>query len=457
MKALNFIKNNHKLYIGNKNNIDYSLLDNNNNTYFYYEYSLKYLTNNFNDINDDEFIFNNYFKNNFLIISINNNNVKLQQCIKDNKCCNIEHFKIFDCYIKDNKLYLNIINPYLYNYYKYMFNYILIKSNNIINDIIINFAINVYIIIDYMPNLKNIIFNGNYYLFMNKYNINVNKIKRINNTINLLLKKSLNYNKLINKFNNINYNNIHKINDTNLKDFVILNINNISLQIFYSKQYIYWFYQFILKCIDLYNDYIKYIDNNFKNLIENILWNNRKNFDIHNKNYSINNFNKMFLKNKLCNKFINNINNDKFLNIISKYFNNSNLNFDNFKNDILNYFNIDNVNDNEYNNFIKYLKLFYKIKNKTINIFNNYVNSEIINFNYYIQNNELNIIFENKMNNNSLFYKNNINLLIKTNDKIKKIFLIYDLSLHYNIYIDKIYNTINYNNNIWKNNIKIIL
>ena len=76
MEAINFIKQYHKLYIGN---IDYSILDNNKNSYFYYETILNVLTNNFNYITNEEIIFNNNFKQNFLILSINDNNIKIQQ------------------------------------------------------------------------------------------------------------------------------------------------------------------------------------------------------------------------------------------------------------------------------------------------------------------------------------------------------------------------------------------
>lgn len=90
MEAINHIKKNNKEYIGN---IDYSYIDENNNTYFYYNTIFNYITNNINDINNsdiiksqnnNDIIFNDKFKDNFIIISIDENNkVKIQYLLTD--------------------------------------------------------------------------------------------------------------------------------------------------------------------------------------------------------------------------------------------------------------------------------------------------------------------------------------------------------------------------------------
>jgi len=104
MEAINFIKQYHKLYIGN---IDYSILDNNKNSYFYYETLIN--SNIYNYNNTDNIIYRD-FKNHFLIISIdNNNNINLKLYLQ-NKFIN--SFQCNKLKIKNNIIYFknNIIS-----------------------------------------------------------------------------------------------------------------------------------------------------------------------------------------------------------------------------------------------------------------------------------------------------------------------------------------------------------
>jgi len=142
MEALNFIKQYHKLYIGNIDNIDYSILDKNNNSYFYYETLIK---NNIYNYNNNENIIYGNFKNNFLIISIDdNNNIKLKLFLnnKYNIFFEIQNNKIYfmNIHQMEELIIINIINNELnITLTQSILDNIFIQSNNNIKNINIKY------------------------------------------------------------------------------------------------------------------------------------------------------------------------------------------------------------------------------------------------------------------------------------------------------------------------------
>lgn len=466
LEPINFITRTIKRYLGD---IDYTALDKNNNSYFFQEFL--FLLNminkvNINKVNDINFI--NNLKSNFLILSFND--IKMQQFIQTNfKYDN--YLKEFKYNIDDNKLlYLTIDIKQFDKLDDFLFEHLFICSNKDIEyiDIKSPYYINNYI--DYMPNLKKIQFTNNINLKMNKCNVNVKKIKYIEYDLRITkitFNKKIDDNIFINKANKIDC--LCDKKSFDLKNLIILTIDDnkhITIKTILSNASINFYCHYIFYCINIYNSYSKILNDDeeaFYNNLKYILFSeNLKRFKKHNEYYDNTEFNDMFKDNKLCLEFMKNIEDNYFLSVINKYFNNINLSFDDFKNDIIkglkNSYAYIKVDDDNiiYNNFIKYLRLFYEIKNNIIERITNIINNRRII--YIIKDNRLYVSL--KRNNK---YKVNINnmILIKLNKSIKLFYLKYKKPLKDNIYINRIPERINnyfgYKNDNISNNIDIIL
>lgn len=401
MDALNFIRKYKKEYIGN---IDYSLLDEHNNSYLYYKLLLNDKNNTlFLSINKNNKLEILYRKNTYII---NNNeqfifgNNKNLLIINNNKLNEYEYITKINYLINDNKLLINIYKNDICNNYYYMFDNIFLTSNlnvkelKIIHnyDMTINHNgdtedvyINLYI--DYFPNLEKLnakLFN----IYMNNKNTNIKKINvsTINNWIN-----NLNLNKIIyipGMLKEMDWYNLEFFNFKNrhsLTDF-INNQNNLNKIIFDNSSII---------INSSFNKKIKCYDTD-------LLFNN--------------NFNLNYLK----------INNTCHLKLLSKY----------------NYF-INKLILNKIN--------YFQIKNK----YNNYINCNKVKIRFIDFEKEKDIYFKNFINLLKIINTNNLILKIelepiKFNEKnIKKIFN--DDTL--NVFKSKLYKNIK----IYINHARIIL